>query len=205
VIITRERFNQGMTYDDYKAQMSRNRDRLEENERTLELAPEDVRFFAELAEPLHVLVITEDWCGDAIANLPILGRLAAVSGRLDIRIFLRDQNPDLMDQYLNQGVHRSIPVFAFFDTHFQPIGHWIERPALISEMQGKMLADLYRTDPAFAGIAPGTSLAVMPEAARGRLMQAFAAFRAETRSIADREVIRELRELLARSLAGEER
>lgn len=203
--ITRERFNQGMTYDEYKAQMTRNRDRLEENERTLDLAPEDVQFFAELAEPLHVLVITEDWCGDAIANVPVLGRLAAESGKLDIRVFLRDQNPDLMDQYLNQGIHRSIPVFAFFDAQFRPVGHWIERPALISEMQSKMLADLYQNDPAFAGIAPGTSLAVMPEAARARMMQAFGAFRAETRSIADREVVRELRELLARSLALQER
>jgi hypothetical protein len=51
-----------------------------------------------------------------------------------------------MDQYLNQGIHRSIPVFAFFDAQFYPIGHWIERPAAITAMQEKMLANLYATD-----------------------------------------------------------
>ncbi len=198
--VTRERFEQGMTYDEYKAQMTRNRERLEENERTVELSTDDLEFFRNLPEPLHVLVITEDWCGDAIANVPILGRLAAESDKLDIRVFLRDQNPDLMDQYLNQGIHRSIPVFAFFDQQFRPIGHWIERPAVITEMQEKMMANLYATDPAFADVAPGTSIAVMPDAARARLMQAFAAFRAETRVQADREVVRELRELIQQGL-----
>jgi hypothetical protein len=200
--VTRERFEQGMTYAEYKAQMTRNRERLEENERTVELAPDDIAFFANLPETLNVLVITEDWCGDAIANVPILGRLAAESGKLNLRFFLRDQNPDLMDQYLNQGIHRSIPVFAFFDAQFHPIGHWIERPAAITAMQEKMLANLYATDPAFAGIAPGTSLAVMPDAARTRLMRAFADFRAETRALADREVVRELRELIAQWLSN---
>lgn len=199
--VTRERFEQGMTYDEYKAQMTRNRERLEENERTVELSTDDIEFFTNLPEPLNVLVITEDWCGDAIANVPILGRLAAESGKLNLRIFLRDQNPDLMDQYLNRGVYRSIPVFAFFDQQFRPIGRWIERPAIITEMQEKMLANLYATDPAFADVAPGTSIAVLPDAARARLMQAFAAFRAETRLLADREVVRELRELISQWLA----
>ncbi len=199
--VTRERFEQGMTYDEYKAQMTRNRERLEENERTVELSINDIEFFAGLPEPLNVLVITEDWCGDAIANVPILGRLAAESGKLNLRIFLRDQNPDLMDQYLNQGIHRSIPVFAFFDQQFRPIGHWIERPAVITEMQEKMMANLYATDPAFADVSPGTSIALLPDAARAQLMQAFAAFRAETRLLADREVVRELRELISRGLA----
>lgn len=200
--ITIERFAQGMTYEQYKAQMTRNRERLEENEHTVELPADDVAFFSKLAEPLRVLIITEDWCGDAIANVPILGRLAAETDKLDLRIFLRDQNTDLMDQYLKEGKHRSIPVFAFFDAQFRPIGHWIERPAIISELQGKMIADLYESDPTFAGVEPGTSIAVMPDAARARLMQAFAAFRTETRALADREVLRELRELIGAGLSA---
>src|SRR5262245_56008644 len=101
--ITHERFDQGLTYEAYKAQMTRNRDRFDANEQTVELRSDDIAFFAELERPLHVLVLAEDWCGDVIANLPILGRLAAESGALDIRVFLRDQNLDLIDQYLNGG------------------------------------------------------------------------------------------------------
>jgi len=116
--ITRERFAEGLTYEAFKAQMTRNRERFESNEQTVELSSDDLAFFSRLAQPLHVLVLAEDWCGDVVANLPILGRLAAESGKLDIRVFLRDQNLDLIDQYLNQGKHRSIPVFAFFDDDF---------------------------------------------------------------------------------------
>jgi hypothetical protein len=198
--VTRDRFEQGMTYDEYKAQMTRNRERLEETERTLVLPAEDAEFFAQLPEPLNVLVLAEDWCGDVINNVPVLARLAE-SGRLNLRFFLRDQNLDIMDQYLNQGVHRSIPVFVFFDQEFREIGHWIERPATIAEMQGRMLDDLFATEPVFAGIERGTSPALMPEDARLRLMQAFATFRAETREASDREVVRELRALLQHHLA----
>jgi len=194
--VTRERFEQGMTYAEYKAQMTRNRERLEENERTLALDADDVAFFTALPAPRHVLVLAEDWCGDVINNLPVLARLAKESGKLDVRIFLRDQNLDIMEQYLKDGQHRSIPVFAFFDEEFRPVGHWIERPARISELQGAFIGELFASDPAFAGIAPGTPPGELPEAARARLGGAFAAFRAEHRDASDREVVRELRELL---------
>lgn len=198
--VTRERFEQGMTYEAYKAQMTRNRDRFEENERSAAFPSEDVEFFRQLPQTLHVLVLTEDWCGDAVANVPLLGRLAAMSGKLNLRLFLRDQNLDIMDQYLKQGQHRSIPTFVFFDEDFRELGHWIERPARVSEMQSAMQDELYATDPAFAGIARDTPIGLLPEAARTRLGQAFSAFRAQTREQANSEVARELRELVARGL-----
>ena len=200
--ITRERFAQGLTYAEYKAQMTRNLPQLEQNEQTLELPADDAQFFAKLPQPLHVLVLAEDWCGDVIANLPTLGRLAAESGKLDVRVFLRDQNLDIMDQYLNHGEHRSIPVFVFFDQDFRELGHWIERPAFVTELQGKLIAELFATDPALAGVAPGTSPAQMPEAARMRLGQAFGEFRAQHRATADREVVRELRALVEHGLSN---
>jgi hypothetical protein len=182
--------------------MTRSRDRLEENERTLELNPEDVAYFAGLPAPLNVLVLAEDWCGDVIANLPVLGRLAEASGKLNLSIFLRDQNTDIMSQYLKDGQHQSIPVFVFFDQDFRELGHWIERPARISQLQGAMVADLYASDPAFSDVAPGTAMALLPDAARDRLMRAFAEFRASTRDEATNEVTRELRELVERGLAA---
>ncbi len=46
MVVTRERFEQGMSYEAYKAQMTRNRDRFEENERTATFGEEDMEFFA---------------------------------------------------------------------------------------------------------------------------------------------------------------
>ncbi len=200
--VTRERFEQGMTYAEYKAQMTRNRERLEENERTLQLAAADAAFFADLPQRLHVLVLAEDWCGDVINNLPVLAKLAEAGDRLHLRIFLRDQNLDLMDQYLKDGKHRSIPVFAFFDEAFQPLGHFIERPDSITVRQQAAMAELFATAPELQGIDPGTSPGLLPDAARERLMQFYREFRAQVRAEADAAVVHELRALVAGALAA---
>jgi len=199
--VTKERFEQGLTYTEYKNQMTRNLERLENTEKTVELAAEDVAFFAQLPQPLPVLAIAEDWCGDVLNNLPVVARLAAESGKLDLRIFLRDQNLDLIDQYLNQGQFRSIPVFVIFDQNFNEQGHWIERPALINELSAKLRAELFATDPVLSQYAPTTSPGELSEEARNRYSQATAAFRAETRQLSDREVVRELRALVTPALA----
>src|SRR5262245_55990247 len=183
--ITPDRFAQGLTYEAYKAQMTRNRERLETNEQTVELSIDDLTFFAQLPAPLHVLVLAEDWCGDVIANLPVLGRLAAESGRLDLRVFLRDQHLDIMDQYLNKGQFRSIPLFVFFDAAFNELGHWIERPARIAELQLQVRRDVFAQDPALAGLAIDTPVGQLPEEGRLRLMQALGAFREQNRLFSD--------------------
>jgi len=59
-----------------------------------------------------------------------LANLWDVAGQISqrlTRIFLRDENPDLMDQFLKGGVYRSIPVIAFFDEHMNELARFIER------------------------------------------------------------------------------
>src|SRR5262249_46206731 len=170
--VTRERFEQGMTYDEFKAQMTRNQERFAANERDLVLDPDDVEAFRRLPRPLNVLVLAEDWCGDVIDNLPILGRLAAESGKLLLRIFLRDQQPDLMDGYLNRGEFRSIPVFAFFDDDFHEVGRFIERPESVSARRAGHRSALSAQHPELGD--PTTPVAQLPEETRVRLMELLA-------------------------------
>lgn len=74
-------------------------------------------------------VITEGWCGDSAQNLPALAKLAAASaGKVQLRIVLRDDNPDIMDRYLTHG-SRSIPVLASFDKEGNELFRWGPRPA----------------------------------------------------------------------------
>src|SRR3954454_15786314 len=127
--VTQERFNEGLTYEQYMDQITQNKDSFVENYEKAKLAAQGVAFFKNLPEPLNVLVIGEDWFGDVVAGLPVLAKLAEETGKLNVRVFLRDQNEDLMNQYLNQGLHKSIPVVVFFDQNMREIGHFIERPA----------------------------------------------------------------------------
>jgi hypothetical protein len=197
--IDRARFEQGMTYDGFKEHMTRNRERLEENERKVEIRADDLAAFRDLPQPLKVVALAEDWCGDVIANLPVLGRLAKESGTLDVRIFLRDENDDLMQRYLNQGKFRSIPVFAFFDEDMRELGHWIERPTSVTELRAQRRRKIFASHPEFG--SPDAPVDQLPDDVRARLQAEIQKMRDETTAFANGEVIRELRELVTRVAA----
>lgn len=197
--IDRSRFDKGLTYDEYKAQMTRNRERFEQNEAAVRIAPEDLAAFRALPRPVHVAVLAEDWCGDVIANLPVLGRLANESGQLDVRVFLRDQNDDIMQRYLNQGKFKSIPVFIFYDQDFRELGHWIERPASVTELRAKRRADIFASHPEFG--SPDAPVDQLSEDVRARLQAELQKMRDDTAAFANSEVIREIRELVTRVAA----
>ncbi len=50
-------------------------------------------------------------------------------------MFLRDANPDVMDQYLKRGLYRTIPVFVFFDEHMNELGRFMERQDVVTELR----------------------------------------------------------------------
>ena len=78
------------------------------------------------------LVIAEDWCGDASNTVPILAKLAEVVPSLELRVIARDQNLELMDQYLTNG-SRSIPIVIVLNDEFEEVGHWGPRPTQLQE------------------------------------------------------------------------
>jgi len=190
------RWEKGVTYDAFKAAMTRNQERFAENESRVVLDPETVKAFKALAPGLRVLALAEDWCGDVVANLPILGRIAKEVGNLDVRIFYRDQNLDLMERWLNQGKYQSIPVFVFFDQNFRELGHWIERPASVTGRRAEERKKIFAAHPEFG--SPDAPVDQLPEDLRGRLQAALQKMRDDLVPFANAEVQRELRELVNR-------
>ncbi|AFH47860.1 Hypothetical protein IALB_0148 [Ignavibacterium album JCM 16511] len=81
------------------------------------------------------LVITEDWCGDSAQTLPVIAALANLNKNIDLKILLRDSNPDVMDLYLTNG-KRSIPKLVVLDKELNEIFQWGPRP-----LAAKSLAD----------------------------------------------------------------
>jgi hypothetical protein len=76
---------------------------------------------------LRLLILAEDWCGDAANTVPLLAKLGADVENVEVRILNRDENPEVMDQYLTDGA-RSIPIAILLDADFAEIGHWGPRP-----------------------------------------------------------------------------
>ena len=128
--MTRERFEQGMTLEQYIDHMSVNRERFVDALDETTIGPEDTRVLGQLGKVRRVLVLSEDWCGTCLAHVPYVAKLVESNASIEMRLFPRDQNPDVMDQYLKRGLYRSIPVFVFFDEHMNEVARFIEsRPA----------------------------------------------------------------------------
>ncbi|HEY7602418.1 MAG TPA: thioredoxin family protein [Methylomirabilota bacterium] len=143
-MVTKERFAQGMTFQQYLDQMTTNKDKFLEQLGAVHVAPEDRAVMTGRRGKLNVLVLTEDWCGDALTNFPVLARMVEGASNVEMRVFLRDQNSDLMDQYLNRGIFRSIPVFVFFDERMNELARFIERPPKITEYMEQKQLELRR-------------------------------------------------------------
>ena len=85
-----------------------------------------------LNEPLTWLVIAESWCGDAAQNIPVMAKIADTNPNITLRIILRDENPELMNQYLTNG-GKSIPKLICLDEHLNELGTWGPRPKYLQD------------------------------------------------------------------------
>lgn len=62
--------------------------------------------------------------------MPFIARLVDGRPGIELRVFRRDENPDVMDQFLKRRIYRSIPVIASFDEDMNERARFIEeRPA----------------------------------------------------------------------------
>lgn len=94
--------------------------------------PKDDDFITRLKEVKpRILVITEDWCGDAMMNNPVLRRIAEAAD-LDVRAVYRDEDTDLIDRHLTNG-GRSIPVYLLLDEDGEVAAKWGPRAATIQK------------------------------------------------------------------------
>ena len=92
-------------------------------DKTIKLSEEQNRYFQDIDIKQTWLVITEPWCGDAAQSLPFFNKLASTSGNIELKIVLRDENPELMDSFLTYG-SRSIPKLIILDKNMEVVNHW---------------------------------------------------------------------------------
>ena len=190
-------FATGITYEAYKAAMTQNRERLEGAEAKVVIHPRDIEFFRTL-RPLHVAALVEDWCGDVIANLPVLGVLAReVAPTLDLRCFDKSQYPDLATAYLNHGRFESLPVFAFFDADWRDVGVFIERPNAVTERREEDRLAIHAEHPEFG--PPDGPASELPDDVRAKLLAEVQQRRAAILDWSNRQVVLAIRDVTARA------
>ncbi|MBN2433168.1 MAG: thioredoxin family protein [Acidobacteria bacterium] len=134
--LTREHLAQTMSYEEFRELMRRlvaqsrttgpeqtpqqidftklNDRRMKRLEENTELLPVLRQALAGLSTRVIWVALVEAWCGDVAQNLPVIARIAGASPRIELRILLRDDHPDIMDAYRTNGA-RAIPRLICLD------------------------------------------------------------------------------------------
>jgi hypothetical protein len=115
--------------------------RMQRLEKTISLNPELKHALSKITNNYTWLIITEGWCGDAAQNLPVFRLIEKECPHIELKLVLRDENPELMDNYLTNG-SRSIPILICLEKSTRKeIFVWGPRPAELQQMVIKLIKD----------------------------------------------------------------
>lgn len=112
--------------DHYKDYYELGLQRMERTLKTFKVNPEMLEKLKSKNFDGKVLIISEPWCGDASATVPAVSQFFAAAG-IEVKIFLRDSDPSLIDQFLTNGT-QSIPKIVLLNSDFSVKNVWGPRP-----------------------------------------------------------------------------
>ncbi|REH56661.1 thiol-disulfide isomerase/thioredoxin [Tenacibaculum gallaicum] len=107
--------------------------RMKRLDKTVKLTEETLAKIKDVKEPQTWLVLTEGWCGDAAQNLPVINKVAEENPNINLKLVLRDENLELMDEFLTNG-GRSIPKLIALNKENEVIKTWGPRPTTATKM-----------------------------------------------------------------------
>lgn len=131
--VSRQRWEGALRFGEFTARAQQLATLWKDQYRLAKVDADAVARVAAVPGQWHLLVLAEDWCGDAAHTVPFLERLAELAPNLDLRLLLRDEHPDLMDAHLSPTGGRAIPVVMVLDADLVERGWWGSRPGPLTE------------------------------------------------------------------------
>lgn len=99
--------------------------RMRRLDKQIELKDELLEKLQNIERPMIWLILTEGWCGDAAQIIPVIQKMADQTKMVQSRYILRDENLEIMDQFLTNGRARSIPKLICLDCQtLEVLGDW---------------------------------------------------------------------------------
>ncbi len=132
-------WQQGLSIGDYVKGMDTFQKEMRIRLRDTRITPSECQRMRTFEKLRKILVLTESRCPDSLMNLPLLIKMADCTSNLDIRIFHRNQFPDLNEEMLSQGYDK-IPLFIILDEELNLIAYWMERPKSANRRIAEWLA-----------------------------------------------------------------
>jgi hypothetical protein len=103
-------------------------------DKTLRVPEEIEQKISKFGKEITWLVISESWCGDAAHVLPVINKIAELNSNIQLRIVIRDENMDLMNQFLTNG-SQSIPKLIVLEKNtLEVLTTWGPRPSEATKM-----------------------------------------------------------------------
>lgn len=128
VVSLRSRYCAAQSFGSFVQNSRENSDLWQALARRARVSPDNVERLQAVRGRWHILVLAEDWCGDAVNTLPVFAALAERASNVDLRVLSRDDNPDLMDTHLSIRGARAIPVVMVLDGDYVERAWWGSRP-----------------------------------------------------------------------------
>ena len=128
-VVTPARFEAGVdTFTAWMGAIELNKERFQRHYDEFEPNADDMARFKTLVaeQGLKALCLGEDWCPDVWRGVPVLAKVSEETG-LPVSFLARDENKDIMAEFLKGGEFESIPTIVFYDGDWNYLGHWIER------------------------------------------------------------------------------
>ena len=91
-----------------------NNRRMKRWDKTVKVSDEVIGKVKNYEKHVTWLVLTESWCGDAAHVMPVMNKIADLNDNIEFRVVLRDENDDLMNEFLTNG-GKSIPKLIAID------------------------------------------------------------------------------------------
>jgi len=89
--------------------------------------------FSKIDSDITWLVLSEGWCGDAAQSIPVMNKLAELNENITFRIISRDENDELMNNFLTNG-GKAIPKLIAYDPKNKTIiNSWGPRPSVATK------------------------------------------------------------------------
>ncbi len=136
--VTQDRIAHPIASDDHNEYYELAMQRMNRTLKTFKVIEEQVATLATKNFNGKILIISEPWCGDASATVPAVSKF--FEGRNDTRIFLRDSDHSLIDQFLTDGT-QSIPKILVLNEDYTVKNVWGPRPKYGTELLKKFKAD----------------------------------------------------------------
>ena len=124
--LSRDKFEQGMTTQEYIEYIKVNKQPFIDIYDGVEVPAEVQAYFDGLAEPLNLAVFTSDWCGDAMSTTPAILKLADATDKLNLQVFSRDDELETTNSFLPENRAGTVPVFVTFDAEMGEVSRFIE-------------------------------------------------------------------------------